>query len=485
MAARPGKSIWEEVNERLTNKEAECYNLKAEVNVLRALKTPPMELSPPTTIVLVQTPSPPSSTSPKVTEPRSDQVDPPVSVQTPPPPVKKDNVKEKQQLEDDLDQELEKRVAKDNNQKTLKVMTQKIQEAVKPVTIPPPPPPLPPPPPPPPHPRLKIPFTERITYKLGQFVKQHKMLFGALVVLGWLFAFIAMYIMLSTAVLSGYHWACGHTSFSPGTTAQNLDQASVSTLPRDFPWSKTPYPDSRDKRSGMILYPIVTYTSNSAIRIACETPDNFTAATRQLINEGVSQKIRTAMGLISLRDLRYSLQNHMLHNDLDYLCAQWLDIPLCYCVMILEDEEPVFAINTNNNRRRGREWFELVGRVNITSLSTGAIVRSREIDPMCHQQENTPKRFQVVGVRHDTMLGTRYVSMLSDKYAVMAQKIFELQRGYDPCIAMTLGDTIEAVERESMELGANYPILSPAPSNHETCRYFPCKPNQTRANTAA
>jgi hypothetical protein len=96
-----------------------------------------------------------------------------------------------------------------------------------------------------------------------------------------------------------------------------------------------------------------------------------------------------------------------------------------------------------------RDWLDLVGRVNLTCLSTGATVYSTEEHASCTStSRRMPKRFRDACIEYEDMSGVRYQKRSSGIEAVVMQQIFEVQRGLSVC-ETSLERTLEMFQKEA------------------------------------
>lgn len=299
-----------------------------------------------------------------------------------------------------------------------------------------------------PLPIVRVLWSERC----WEWLCKHRKLFGGLALLGWVFFLLATAWFLIATGSAFYRWT---------------RQIHNPRMPFDPYQQSLPYPTTASELSGTILYPL-SYPGSS--QSECNFPDKFLHASGELVRHGSLMKIHTSIGLVSMKDIRYSLQTHIMRNDFDFLCAQMVGIPLCYCLARVYRQEVSTA-------REVPQWFDIVGKVNLTCVSLGATIRSREVHPrrLCgqtssglellsgtsgaapHQEdpntpsfnEQTPKRFKRVCGEYYDLEGVRYRSVLQGRDAVMIQKIFEVQRGRGLCNPMSLEQTIDQMESEA------------------------------------
>jgi hypothetical protein len=200
----------------------------------------------------------------------------------------------------------------------------------------------------------------------------------------------------------------------------------------------------------MILYPMHPDETGRAMRANCQMPSNFSLATRRLVQDGSSFNVQTERGLISLRDLRYSLQMYVIKNDYDFMCSQLLDVPLCYCVAVV-----VAAAEGERVSGPRKLWLDISGRLNLTCVSTGATVYSSEENVNCPAPRKPSKRFKTVCVEHMDMHGITWRRVSTGVEAVVMQQIFEVHRGLDPCQS-SLVRTLRTMENEGAERGGMF-----------------------------
>lgn len=398
-------SLWDEMLLTMAEKDEEAARLREELNRTRSQK-------PQASVVKVV------ERTVTVTSPPQPIPQPPVQETTPPLPA--------------LEQELSATVVNSPPPTPPPSVKKTQDQPMKPPSATRKPPPSPTPPPMQPKPRQDL-----LEYLISRpFVKKHARLITALIALGWIFFVIFLWMTTTSVVSVGYRWVCGI-----GPDQKTLGQDSKfhpSHLPFDPYGHVLSYPDRSRRTPQLVLYPIQSPRTNRAISNPCQVPVNFSIATRRLVSEGVSMNVQTEKGLIGLKDLRYSLQMRIIENDFDYMCAQTLDIPLCYCMALVE--------NINTKRR---EWLDIVGRVNLTCISLGSTSYSSEINSMCLEPSFTTstsvdptltpltrrpqKRFSHVCVDYEDMRGVLYRRASSGVEAVIMQQIFEVERGLSPC----------------------------------------------------
>lgn len=246
----------------------------------------------------------------------------------------------------------------------------------------------------------------------------------------------AIYIFLYHLMISTWIFIVGSAA-----TALPKNMTEESVFPIDPHAQAVRYGHDPKSTANMILYPIHPESNNKAIHSACQTPSNFTMATRRLVRDGASLNVQTERGLISLRDLRYSLQTYVVKNDYDFMCAQLLDVPLCYCMALVEQV---------SGQRKW--WLDITGRLNVTCVSTGATVYTSEDDASCPSPRKPSKRFKTVCVEYADMNGVTWRRISTGVESVVMQKIFEVHRGINPCKS-SLSRTLKIIEDEAKERG--------------------------------
>jgi hypothetical protein len=154
--------------------------------------------------------------------------------------------------------------------------------------------------------------------------------------------------------------------------------------------------------------------------IGLEKKGHYAAGNNTARTTGLQQQVDFAR-------MRYSLQILIWQLDLDFLCAQHLGIPLCYCVW-----------------RRSESWIDVLGRVNLTCLGSHKMVVQTGTDLLCSEEQQTAttttpppmvitQRFKHVCMSYVTSQNMPIDEALTLKDAVIAQHIYKLQRGRVSC----------------------------------------------------
>lgn len=135
-------------------------------------------------------------------------------------------------------------------------------------------------------------------------------------------------------------------------------------------------------------------------------------------------------GTISFRDVRYSLAKHLLQNNYDYMCAQHVDVPLCYCMM---------QIRSANDSDGGSSSFLDVFNVALVGTSRDSIVLNKEATLFCAQnatlvgQVRSVRRYRRVWATFTLSDGELYERLFDGALSMSFQQIYELQNDLTPC----------------------------------------------------
>jgi hypothetical protein len=249
---------------------------------------------------------------------------------------------------------------------------------------------------------------------------------GALAIIGWTVLLIALF---NSAVSQVREW------LAPGP----CDVRNPDGWPQDDLAEALEYPNAvcyhADKQRRMArflpLYPLVHSLSLS--QSACAHPSNLAGVVHQLIEQ---KELRANLELhvpgkpgelmhVNMARLRYSLQQHIWQLKEDYLCAQHLGIPLCYCVW---------------KRSSGSRyhWEDMLGLVNMTCLSNKTMMlRAHGTDPLCagkpRDAVSVMYRFKTACLQYYTPQNELVDRQFSKEASAVAQDIFLLQRGLRNC----------------------------------------------------
>lgn len=157
----------------------------------------------------------------------------------------------------------------------------------------------------------------------------------------------------------------------------------------------------------------------------------------------VSFKTYNGSYTVNLARLRYSLQQHIQTLDEDFMCAQHVGVPLCYCVW------------KRTLTREKDQWVDLIGKLNITLTSSSTLGTITSPDLICGRAALSVKpvqpgedtmndsdkgpspvysmRFKHIWIQYATPWQWVAEHAVSGKSAMLMQHIFELQRGMTRC----------------------------------------------------
>jgi hypothetical protein len=148
---------------------------------------------------------------------------------------------------------------------------------------------------------------------------------------------------------------------------------------------------------------------------------------------------------VNLARLRYSLQHHIQTLDEDFMCAQHVGVPLCYCVW-----------KRMGQTRETDRWVDLIGKLNITLTSSSTLGTITSPDLICGKAALSVKpsptaaedtlnddkkglspvysmRFKHIWAQYATPWDWVAEHAVSGKSAMIMQHVFELQRGMTRC----------------------------------------------------
>ncbi len=261
--------------------------------------------------------------------------------------------------------------------------------------------------------------------------KRSAVVFGV-ALFGWIFA--------CWSLVSWARWRMVSSpsviSSSPSAAAAMLlstQTCNSSILPDDAFAHLLRYPSAADSpmehgiRTGTItLVQMLAESSDvrkAAMHTPCQTPtEAFYANMRHHLSGGGGGSgakarqqpfahVQTPLnGRADFRDLRYSLQSHVRFESYQFMCAQHVGIPLCYCVIPPSDTPQ-------------QQWLDVLGAVNITGFS-----RDLVLEPNCAK-----RFFRAVWFRAQTLDGQLHERLVEGTRAVAVQQMYAIHRGLDPC----------------------------------------------------
>jgi len=302
-----------------------------------------------------------------------------------------------------------------------------------PVYEPPPPKPPPPPPSPPadlaktpaaaPRPKPKLPsiaIPARPVAESRRGVVLRKAVLGTLAIIGWACLLLALKDQAASAWRS---W----------TAPIPCNVRPPDGWPHDPLAEALEYPDAvcyqADRQRRLVryqsVYPLLALPRQQT-QSPCQNPPNLASTMQKLVEQGQFRVVIELAGSlrVDLALLRYSLQHHIWKQEDDYLCAQHLGIPLCYCVW---------------KRRTGLhqyQWEDMLGLATMTCLSNRTMMVRSLGDTLCGQPRDVMSvmyRFKTACLQYLTPQNELMDQRFSKDAAAVAQEIFLLQRGMRNC----------------------------------------------------
>ena len=148
----------------------------------------------------------------------------------------------------------------------------------------------------------------------------------------------------------------------------------------------------------------------------------------------------------NFRDIRYSMISHMVDEQFDFICAQHIDIPLCYCILRVPSYHNYEVHTTQTTEVKREDLFVDIFDLWIVSHppKRNRVVLNVESARFCknHALETNDgtsdgvrqaERFEYVTARFKTLDGVEYERTFSSNMAYSIQQMYDIQHNLNPC----------------------------------------------------
>lgn len=141
---------------------------------------------------------------------------------------------------------------------------------------------------------------------------------------------------------------------------------------------------------------------------------------------------------VRIGDVKRSLLHHLSNSDYDFLCAQHLGMPLCYCIAHLQSHIEGPGINNNNNSTaliiptQPESLYVNMFNMNILGYSRNMIMANNELSLFC-KEPLVVRRYEHIWAEFTNADQSKHEREFRGSVAYNLQQMFELQHAMPVC----------------------------------------------------